>query len=256
MKVLLLENKKFTDFNPIDFGYEKCEPSHSFGPYIRKEYLIHYVSKGCGIFRNERREYSVAAGQAFLIRPGEVCYYEADKQNPWEYTWLNFSGKLAKRFDNFDDVLNIDSTVFEEMRLAFKSLNPVEFLTGMLFKLYAELNVNTAAPDYASQVMGYINVNYMNSVSVAEIATFLKLDRKYLSRIFKDKTGFTVQEYLISKRLSEAKKLLKSGYSVSESAYMTGYGDAFNFSKAFKKSFGISPKNYIAQKKQQQIVDK
>lgn len=245
MKVLLLENKKFTDFNPIDFGYEKCEPLHSCGPHIRKAYLLHCVSKGCGIFRNEQREYHVTAGQAFLIRPGEVCYYEADKQTPWEYSWINFNGKLAERFDNFDDVLNIDSTIFEEMRIAFKSPNPEEFLTGMLFKLYSELNVNTVAPDYASRVMEYINANYMNNISVAEIAAFLKLDRKYLSRIFKEKTGFTVQEYLISKRLSEAKKLLKSGYSVSESAYMTGYNDAFNFSKAFKKHFGASPRKYI-----------
>lgn len=247
MKVLLLENKNFSDFNPIDFGYEKCTPLHSFGPYIRKAYLIHYVSKGSGIFRNERGEYAVTSGQAFLIRPGEICYYEAAKQNPWEYTWLNFNGRLAKKFNNFDDVINIDSTIFEEMRLAFKSLNPEEFLAGMLFRLYSELNVNTAAPDYASRVMSYINVNYMNSISVEKIADILKLNRKYLSRIFKEKTGITIQEYLISKRLSEAKKLLKNGYGVGESAYMVGYADAFNFSKAFKKHFGTAPKNSIRQ---------
>ena len=44
--------------------------------------------------------------------------------------------------------------------------------------------------------------------------------------------------------MEEAKKLLKKGYGVSESAYMSGYNDAFNFSKAFKKRFGISPKQY------------
>lgn len=244
MKVLLLENKNFADFNPIDFGYEKCEPSHSFGPYIRKGYLLHSVSKGKGIFRNEKKEYSVCAGQAFLIRPNEMCYYEADKQNPWEYTWIQFTGRLAEKFDTADDVINIDSTIFEEMRLAFKSSNPEEYLVGMLFKLYAEINVNTLSPNYAARVMGYINTNYMNDISVEKIADMLKLNRKYLSRIFKEKTGLTIQEYLISKRLSEAKKLLKSGYGVGESAYMTGYGDAFNFSKAFKKRFGISPKQY------------
>lgn len=244
MEMILLNNKQFTDFNPIDFGFEKCEPSHSFGPYIRAGYLIHYVSKGNGIFRNEKKEYSVRSGQAFLIRPGEVCYYEADKNTPWEYTWIQFNGNLAKNFDNVDDILNIDSTIFNEMHLAFKSLNPEEYLAGMLFKLYAEINVDIVTPDYAARVMSYINTNYMNSISVEQIAENLKLNRKYLSRIFKEKTNFTIQEYLIFKRLTEAKKLLKKGFGVGESAYMTGYNDAFNFSKAFKKQFGISPKEY------------
>lgn len=244
MKVLLLDNKKFTDFNPIDFGYQKCEPSHFFGPHIRKVYLLHFVSSGTGIFRNERNEYKINAGRAFLIRPGEVCYYEADKENPWEYTWIGFNGRLAEKFRDMEDVLNIDSTIFEEMRLAFKSMNPEEYLAGMLFRLYAEINMHTVAPNYAARVMGYINVNYMNGISVEKIADYLKLNRKYLVRIFKEKTGLTIQEYLISKRLEEAKKLLKKGYSVSESAYMAGYNDAFNFSKAFKKKFGISPKSY------------
>lgn len=244
MNTILLEDKKFTDFNPADFGYEKCMPSHYFGPYIRKTYLIHYVSAGTGIFRNEKKEYRVNAGQAFLIRPGEVCYYEADKENPWEYTWIGFTGRLAERFDGFDDVLNIDSTIFKEMRLAFKSMNPEEFLAGMLFRLYAEINVNTVSPNYAARIMRYINTNYMNDTSVEKIADYLKLNRKYIARVFKEKTGSTIQEYLISKRMEEAKKLLKKGYGVSESAYMSGYNDAFNFSKAFKKRFGISPKQY------------
>ena len=65
MKVLLIDNKEFTDFNPIDFGYQKCKPSHYFGPFIRKVYLLHYVSNGTGIFKNERNEYKINAGQAF-----------------------------------------------------------------------------------------------------------------------------------------------------------------------------------------------
>lgn len=246
MNILILDNKNFSDFNPIDFGYEQCKPSHSFGPHIRKGYLLHYVSKGKGSFKNEKHKYSVLAGQAFLIRPGELCYYEADKNNPWEYTWIQFNGHMAKQFDDVEDVINIDSTIFEEMRLAAKSLNPEEYLAGMLFKLYAEINVHSVTPDYSARVMRYININYMNSISVERISENLKLNRKYLSRIFKEKTGFTVQQYLISKRLTESKKLLKKGYSVAESAYMTGYNDAFNFSKAFKKQFGISPKQYLS----------
>lgn len=244
MKALLLENKNFTDFNPVDFGYEKCAPSHSFGPHIRNTYLIHFVSKGNGIFKNEKNEYRVHASQAFVIRPGEVCYYEADRENPWEYTWIGFTGAIAQKLCAPQDVLNIDAMLIKEMHFAFEKANPEEYLAGMLFKIYAEVNANELGANYPVRVMEYINTNYMNSISVEKIADYLNLNRKYLVRIFKEKTGSTIQEYMVSKRLEEAKKLLKKGYCVSESAYMSGYGDAFNFSKAFKKRFGFSPNDY------------
>ena len=76
---------------------------------------------------------------------------------------------------------------------------------------------------------------------IAPIAERLNLDRRYLSRIFKQQTGQTVQEYLISTRIEEATRLLKQGMSVEESAHLCGYEDVFNFSKAFKKRMGVNP---------------
>ena len=83
----------------------------------------------------------------------------------------------------------------------------------------------------------------MENVSIQEISHLVGLNRKYLSRIFKDTYGITMQEYLIDRRLTEASKLLKLGYSVEDTAYMVGYNDPFGFSKAYKKRFGNSPSN-------------
>ena len=81
----------------------------------------------------------------------------------------------------------------------------------------------------------------MENVTISGIAESLGLNRKYLARIFKESRGISMQEYLISKRLHEAKKLLLSGYGASESAYMVGYSDPFGFSKAFKRKYGVPP---------------
>ena len=62
-----------------------------------------------------------------------------------------------------------------------------------------------------------------------------------MSRLFKEKTGQTVQEYLISVRLDAAKKQLERGASVGEAALLCGYDDVCNFSKMFKRLSGISP---------------
>ena len=54
-----------------------------------------------------------------------------------------------------------------------------------------------------------------------------------------------MQEYLINTRLNHAHSLLNTGYSVSEAAELSGYGDVLNFSKMIKKKFGKSPSQII-----------
>lgn len=68
-------------------GHEQCSPGHFFGPAVRKHYLLHVVLKGKGIYRTSDREYRIAKGEAFLIKPQEVTYYRADSREPWEYAW-------------------------------------------------------------------------------------------------------------------------------------------------------------------------
>jgi len=50
-----------------------------------------------------------------------------------------------------------------------------------------------------------------------------------------------MQDFLISERMKEAKKLLMKGYSVETVAFRCGYGSACNFSRMFKRNFGMSP---------------
>ena len=76
----------------------------------------------------------------------------------------------------------------------------------------------------------------------------LGIDRRYLSRIFLRETGMTPKEYLVRIRLSRAADLLEnSSCTVTETARSVGYDDVYNFSKIFKKKYGISPAYYRQQ---------
>lgn len=244
-KALPVEQKNFTDFIPINFGMEHTHPSHTFGPYIRDYYLIHFVFDGKGVFKNGKKEYQLEKGDAFLIRPDEVCVYTADKNFPWSYIWIGFRGKLSKDFDKSPDVFVFDEFIIEELKFILEEKSMVEEqLISVLFRLYCLLFKNKMTSDSVNRAIGYINAYYRNDIIISELADMLHLNRKYLSRIFKKKTGDTIQQYIMKKKMAEARNLLESGYSVKETAFLCGYSDAYSFSKAFKKIYNTAPKHY------------
>nr|WP_325240264.1 AraC family ligand binding domain-containing protein [uncultured Oscillibacter sp.] len=60
-------------------GYENCEPGHSYGPLLRNGYMVHYILSGKGVYQCRGRTFHLGEGEAFLICPGELIYYLADK---------------------------------------------------------------------------------------------------------------------------------------------------------------------------------
>jgi AraC-like DNA-binding protein len=242
MAIFTIEDRDFFDLSPCDVGYEECAPSKKFGPHVRNYYLIHFVVSGRGNFKNQNGEYTLGTGEAFLIRPGEVTVYEADASEPWRYAWLGFRGKLADRFIDVGDVFTYEPSVADEIIESFSfESGRAEFLTGVLFKLYARMFNAVMRTDYINKVKNYITSHYMEDLSISDVAENVGLNRKYLARIFKAAEGIGMKEYLINKRLHEGKKLLLLGYNVEECAYMVGYNDPFGFSKAFKRKYGVSP---------------
>ena len=111
-----LENKNFSDLNPIILGYEYCKSKHTYGPSIRKYFLIHYVVSGKGSFSTKKRKYEVSAGSCFVIEPDEVSTYSADEKDPWHYIWVGFDGNLAQRLCELKNpVFKLNSFIFQEM---------------------------------------------------------------------------------------------------------------------------------------------
>ena len=85
---------------------------------------------------------------------------------------------------------------------------------------------------------------YMQEIRVEKIAEQMGLDRRYLSRIFKQREGFGMAEYISLVRVERAKAFLAKGHSVGDTAILCGYSDSFTFSKMFKKQVGLSPADW------------
>ncbi len=241
MTELYLTNRHFADLNPLLLGREVCAPAHSFGPAIRKYTLLHYVESGKGILYKNGQAYAVGAGQVFLILPQEITLYRADERDPWVYRWIAFDGALSERFAELPPVFFLANELFPDVR-DYEGVQGVEYvLAGALFSLTASLFGEEQDEDYVSRVKTYIKTSYMREIRVEEIARHLSLDRRYLTRIFKQKTGLTVQDYLTRVRMREACRQLAQGRGVAETAGLCGYADVCNFSKMFKREMGVAP---------------
>ena len=239
-------NKHFTELNPLVAGWQNCRSGYSFGPAIRDFYVIHYIVSGKGIFKTKKGAFELGAGEYFIIRPGELTFYKADKKTPWNYIWLGFNGNLSSHFDSIPDTGSFtDEQFFLDIKRTDDNLPKYEeYLTGKLFTLYSLMfRDEKESVKHIHKVRNFIKRNYMSELSVEDIAQNLGINRIYLSRIFKEEFGMSIKQYIISVRMNYAKQFLESGYSVAEVAEMVGYSDSFGFSKMFKSHFGISPIN-------------
>ena len=88
------------------------------------------------------------------------------------------------------------------------------------------------------------------ATTIPELAKRVGLNENKLKRGFKQAFGFTVNQYLISKRLEYSKVLLISGsFSILEVAEKVGYKNVSFFSKKFKEKYGILPKDFVKNSK-------
>ena len=89
---------------------------------------------------------------------------------------------------------------------------------------------------------------------ISDIADNIGISRAYLNSSFQKELGMSAQTFLIDYKMHKAASLLVStSLSVKEIANNVGYEDQLVFSKAFKKKFGMSPKNYKTHK---EMMDK
>lgn len=273
----IFPNENFIDLSMYQYGYEQCEPGHSFGPAARNHYLFHYVISGTGtLLANNAKEetvtYPIKSGQGFLIFPGQITTYYADSILPWEYTWIEFDGLRVKEALSLTD-LSINSPVYrshsrdlreklqeEMLYIAHHGKESPFHLIGHLYLFFdyltqssksAKLVQSSKMSDYyIKEAIHYIEQNFQNNITIEEIAALCGINRSYFGKIFRKAIGRSPQEFLMNYRMVKATELLKlTSLSIAEIGCAVGYENQLHFSRAFKTIYGVSPREWRNQHK-------
>lgn len=244
----------------VGYGYK--EPDfHKWGPGCRDMYSLHYILSGRGYVRIQNRTFCLEEGESFLVFPGEEYYYYPDEQEPWEYVWVDFQGREAKRLLELTDFtpehpmmyagesvrpyFQVASQEQDRIRREEQESAKVHLLLTCFFRdnLSEESGNQKDYVELAQEYMG--NYYWRSELSVPEIALQLHIDRTYLYRLFKNALGVSPLEYLTQMRMERAESLLRdTNMTIQAVAGSVGYEDALYFSKTFKKAKGMTPSDY------------
>ena len=265
-------NENFVDLDLYQFGWEQCTPAHSFGPAARNHYLFHYVISGTGTLmaddsKGVTQTYQIKSGQGFMLFPGQISTYVADKNLPWEYAWLEFDGLKVREMIEIAGITK-DSPIYhanskdlrqnmmEEMLYIVKNADKSPL--HLIGHLYLVLDYMTRSAEtmrlkqggrlrdfYIKEALSFIEQNFQNDISVEDIAAFCGLNRSYFGKIFHDTIGKSPQEFLMSYRMQKATELLKlTQLSIGDIGNAVGYPNQLHFSRAFKNVYGVSPREW------------
>ena len=265
-------NENFVDLGLYPYGWEQCTPSHSFGPAARNHFLFHYVISGTGLLladdsKGVTQTYPIKSGQGFMLFPGQISTYVADKELPWEYTWLEFDGLKVHEMVEIAG-LTRDAPIYhakskelrqnmmaEMLYIAQNSDKSPFHLIGHLYLFLDYFTRSTATMRlkqdgrlrdfYVKEALSFIEQNFQNDISVEDIAGFCGLNRSYFGKIFRDTIGKSPQEFLMSYRMQKATELLKlTQLNINDIGNVVGYPNQLHFSRAFKNIYGISPRQW------------
>ena len=244
---------------------------YKFGPGTRNNYTIHYVVKGRGFLLSGGKKYNIQKGESFIIYPDTEVYYYPDKNDPWEYVWVDFVGAEAKNLLKAIDLspqnpvlpsieespYNLFVNLIEGVKNCKSNIKSLDhwfcitsgylhLIIAYYMRNYPAVNYLTLTGKIAEEAAAYITENiHLSSLSVDSLAIKFSTSRSTLYREFKNTFNLSPIEYINKLKMEEAIKMLtNNSYSVKSISYSLGFNNPMYFSNVFKKYTGMSPTEY------------
>lgn len=247
-------------------GFEKATPDKAnCNRVLQSRCIVHYCTKGKGYFNG----FPITAGMAFVAWSDTLHSITADPEDPFEFYWIMIRGKDVSSFirefsfksnniifdcDYMGEVipliecmLNADYSKIDLFQYTSAMMRAILSFQISQYKrsnneFFARQNFNHI--DYVDSAKNILcDNNY--AISVEQISDMLGITPQHLIRTFRKVLGESPKQYITRKRMALAQELLKKGITPTEIANILKYMDYPSFYRAFKKTFKISPNEYL-----------
>lgn len=248
--------------------YSECTVStvknDNTGAHIHNCYEMYLKLDGNVSFLVNDHIFPIDTDCIIFTRPNDVhyCIYNSECRHEHFCLWIDLPSNCSPfgftNSDDFNGYIKLDFTSKERMvtllNLLHEGSNSELERTATLFELMSLIEKNALRrsddpnsariPKEMQKILDYINSNFTEIKYVKDIYDVFFISPATLSRWFEKYIGTSPHEFLESKKLALAKKLLNGGRSVTDSSTLSGFADNSYFTYVFKKKFGITPTEY------------
>jgi AraC-like DNA-binding protein len=250
-------------------GCNKTKEHFKVGPRIISYYSLHFVLTGEGTIIQDNRKLQLKDGDIFCLFPNQTHLFMTDPQSPLELFWLALDGKQTVSILNrlnltaysfiLNNMINREiKDVLDELKNHFiENIQDEEFKrSSIIHKLlhYISLQVKekklqpTTTNNWIQRSKQYMDMHFTEELSVADVAKYIGIHRSHFTPSFVNEFGITPVQYLLSLKMKRAAEMISEhSFTITEIAYSLGYSDLYSFSRAFKKFYGVSPKQYVSE---------
>lgn len=246
-------------------GYFKLKESHRAFRKNLDSYLIVLVLSGSGTLMYNEKFYELKPGSCFFIDCKIPYYHQSSDSDPWELIWVHFHGATSKEYYRYFSVISdpalmpqafgelkdklerlLDVNTHADLMVEISSSRLImDILSILLQDVTNSKEEQTPARQKMLQIRLYLDEHYTDKFSLDQLSEHFFISKYHLSREFKNHFGITPNHYVISKRITLVKKLLRfSDFTLEDIAAKAGFYDTSYLNKQFKKSEGISASDF------------
>lgn len=257
------------DSKPMPFhlqmsGISYCDGSYRIRRHNSPKYVLEYVTHGRGTVHLNDKVFYPKAGEIYFLHRGMDHDYYSDKKDPWIKYWFNVEGTLVDHFVQaygLSEVYLVENAGEELLRLFQEGVREskkhffrkdksgihkvIALVVHRILMGLADTLREPAGSDLVGRMKNYIDGNFHGPVSLDDISREAGRSPSAAIRRFKKETGLTPYDYLLERRVNEARLLLRdTNFAVKVIALRTGFCDEFHFSATFKRRTGLSPQAF------------
>lgn len=265
-KRILYTPSRFARTNLIhlqEIGELKARQPHTSRRENMSSFLFFIVCSGSGHLVYGDQSYVLQAGNCVFL-DCKKAYAHSTAEDLWSLKWVHFYGPNVKNIydkyverggmpffcpkhrEAFEGLLG---EIYEAAESAayLRDMKIMEKLTSLLVLLmeeswHPENRKEASKKQNLQEVKEYLDQHYRENISLDRLAEQFFINKFYLTRIFKEQFGVSVNSYLLEVRITRAKHLLRfTDLTVEVVGAECGMRDANYFSRVFKKLEGISP---------------